>query len=138
MPIQSISVTALEVNTVANRVYANNFGEDPCVQLQSRNICSLTVEELTRMQLDLLTASPPCQPFTRQGKQLDDQDARTDSFLHVLENVLPNLPNPPPTILIENVKGFELSKTRHLLVQTLRKRNYQIAEFLLQPCQFGT
>ena len=133
------SVIAMDVNTAANQVYKINFGrnQNPRVRLQSRNICSLSVDELSRMQLDLLTASPPCQPFTRQGKQLDDQDARSDSFLHVIENVLHFLPNPPPAILVENVKGFERSRTRSLLVQTLRHRNYEIAEFLLQPNQFG-
>lgn len=89
------------------------------------------------MSLDLLTASPPCQPFTRQGSKRDMQDARTNSFQHLLENVLPYLKCPPRNILIENVKGFETSKMRDMLIRTLRQTNYDYAEFLLEPQALG-
>lgn len=34
------------------------------------------------------------------------------------------IPTPPKYILIENVKGFETSKTREALLQVLTGRNY--------------
>ncbi|VEN60103.1 unnamed protein product [Callosobruchus maculatus] len=78
--------------------------------------------------------SPPCQPFTRNGLQNDINDKRTASFLHVL-SLLKDLDI--KNILIENVKGFETSKMRDILVTTLSESGYTFQEFLLSPQQFG-
>lgn len=78
--------------------------------------------------------SPPCQPFTRNGLQNDVNDPRTDSFQHVL-NLLQSLNI--EHILIENVKGFEVSKMREQLVDMLGQCNYIFQEFILSPHQIG-
>lgn len=55
-------VTAVDVNPVVNNIYCYNFGDDNHFQ---RNIQSFTGSELDKMKLDMITMSPPCQPFTR-------------------------------------------------------------------------
>ena len=81
--------------------------------------------------------SPPCQPFTRNGLKLDDADQRSSSFLYLLEKVFPKLPVPPENIILENVKGFEESRTHEQLESYLKKFNYQFFEFLLSPIDLG-
>ena len=53
---------AFDINTVANEVYKHNF---PDTKLLNRNLISLTTEDIDKMQADVFTMSPPCQPFTR-------------------------------------------------------------------------
>ncbi|KAI8099245.1 S-adenosyl-L-methionine-dependent methyltransferase [Halteromyces radiatus] len=76
--------------------------------------------------------SPPCQPYTRIGLQHGSQDPRAKSFLHLL-TVLDKMDHPPSYILVENVKGFETSDSRDMLVTQLKKTNYEFQEFLLTP-----
>ncbi|XP_029095347.1 tRNA (cytosine(38)-C(5))-methyltransferase isoform X3 [Monodon monoceros] len=80
----------------------------------------------------MILMSPPCQPFTRIGLQGDVTDPRTNSFLHILD-ILPRLQKLPKYILLENVKGFEVSSTRDLLIQTIGNCGFQYQEFLLSP-----
>lgn len=79
--------------------------------------------------------SPPCQPFTRNGNYLDDNDPRTKSFLYVLY-ILKDLVN-IENILLENVKGFECSTVRNLFIDKLKECEFDYQEFLLCPSQFG-
>merc|ERR1712048_692275 len=90
---------------------------------------------MTESKIDILLMSPPCQPFTRQGKKLDDNDKRTKSFFYLLNEILPKLL--PKSIIIENVKNFEDSRTREKLIEFLEKYGYQFEEFLLSPLDLG-
>ncbi|KAI9254848.1 S-adenosyl-L-methionine-dependent methyltransferase [Sporodiniella umbellata] len=80
--------------------------------------------------------SPPCQPYTRVGLQQGSEDARAKSFLYLLE-VLKEMNNKPRYILVENVKGFEESDSRDMLVEALKACDYNYQEFLLTPLQLG-
>ncbi|KAF1803191.1 S-adenosyl-L-methionine-dependent methyltransferase [Mucor lusitanicus] len=80
--------------------------------------------------------SPPCQPYTRIGLQQGSVDARAKSFLHLL-NVLGEMEHKPRYILVENVKGFEESDSRDMLVDRLTHCDYAFQEFLLTPLQLG-
>ncbi|XP_069911557.1 tRNA (cytosine(38)-C(5))-methyltransferase isoform X3 [Oryctolagus cuniculus] len=84
----------------------------------------------------MILMSPPCQPFTRIGLQGDMTDPRTNSFLYILD-ILPRLQKLPKYILLENVKGFEVSSTRDLLIQTMENCGFQYQEFLLSPTSLG-
>jgi len=46
---------------------------------------ALKLKKFEALDVDMILMSPPCQPFTRVGKQQDVDDARTKSFLHVLD-----------------------------------------------------
>jgi len=125
-------VGAFDINTTANIVYKHNF---PHTHLHQKNIQGLSVEYLSKLNADIWTMSPPCQPYTRQGKQEASSDTRAQSFLNIL-NILREMPNPPQYIFLENVKGFECSDTRDMLIETLRAREYNLQEFLLSPTEF--
>ncbi|XP_014447561.1 tRNA (cytosine(38)-C(5))-methyltransferase isoform X6 [Tupaia chinensis] len=84
----------------------------------------------------MILMSPPCQPFTRIGLQGDMTDPRTNSFLYILD-ILPRLQKLPKYILLENVKGFEVSSSRDLLIQTIENCGFQYQEFLLSPTSLG-
>jgi site-specific DNA-cytosine methylase len=45
---------------------------------------TFSVEEFEGLNANVLMMSPPCQPFTRNGKKMDASDPRTKSFLHVM------------------------------------------------------
>ncbi|XP_053429155.1 tRNA (cytosine(38)-C(5))-methyltransferase isoform X3 [Nycticebus coucang] len=122
-------VAAIDVNTVANEVYKYNF---PQTRLLAKTIEGITREEFDRLSFDMILMSPPCQPFTRIGLRGDMTDPRTNSFLYFLD-ILPRLRKLPKYILLENVKGFEVSSTRDLLIQTMENCGFQYQEFLLSP-----
>ncbi|XP_045390119.1 tRNA (cytosine(38)-C(5))-methyltransferase isoform X5 [Lemur catta] len=126
-------VAAIDVNTVANEVYRYNF---PKTQLLAKTIEGITLEEFDRLSFNMILMSPPCQPFTRIGRQGDMTDPRTNSFLYILD-ILPRLQKLPKYILLENVKGFEVSSTRDLLIQTIENCGFQYQEFLLSPTSLG-
>ncbi|OMH84239.1 tRNA (cytosine(38)-C(5))-methyltransferase [Zancudomyces culisetae] len=84
--------------------------------------------------------SPPCQPFTRGGKYLDDKDERTKpllKILEILEDLERNKGKGPKYLFLENVKNFENSNTRKRIVTLLRELNYETKEYLLSPNQIG-
>ncbi|KAJ8715945.1 hypothetical protein PYW08_013230 [Mythimna loreyi] len=123
---------AVDINTVANEVYKHNFPE---TKLMTRNIQKLSVQEIKKMNIDTILMSPPCQPFTRNGKYLDDSDPRTNSFLYLI-GILEQLDN-IDYILMENVKGFESSTVRNLFIDKLKECNFIYQEFLLCPLTIG-
>ncbi|XP_057539241.1 tRNA (cytosine(38)-C(5))-methyltransferase 2 [Amaranthus tricolor] len=125
-------VEAFEINDVANDVYQHNFGHRPF----QGNIQSLTAADLNKYQADAWLLSPPCQPYTRQGLQKDSSDARSFSFLNILE-LIPQLSFAPFMLFVENVVGFEISNTHNKMVEVLTKTGYLIQEFILSPLQFG-
>ncbi|XP_040307238.1 tRNA (cytosine(38)-C(5))-methyltransferase isoform X2 [Herpailurus yagouaroundi] len=104
-------VAAIDVNTVANEVYAYNF---PHTQLLAKTIEGITLEEFDKLSFNMILMSPPCQPFTRIGLQGDVTDPRTNSLLHILD-ILP----------------------RDLLIQTIENCGFQYQEFLLSPTSLG-
>ncbi|XP_065211709.1 tRNA (cytosine(38)-C(5))-methyltransferase [Planococcus citri] len=129
---QSEVIMAVEMNTACNEVYQHNF---PKTMVVNRNVCSLSATEINKLGPNMILMSPPCQPFTRQGKQKDLEDNRNISLLQFIE-LLPNLVS-LTYILLENVKGFEESETRKKLVAALRKAKFTYKEFLLNPRQFA-
>lgn len=76
--------------------------------------------------------SPPCQPFTRGGKLLDDEDARSTGFLY-LTDILQKMKNPPKYLFIENVLNFEVSRCHDRFISVIANRGYRIHEFLVTP-----
>lgn len=125
-------VAAIDINPIANDVYRRNFPE---TVLMNRNIQSVSAQELNKLNCDVALMSPPCQPFTRLGLRKDELDNRTCSLLHIL-NLLPELKG-LRYIVLENVKGFEVSQMRNRLINCLENCGYAYRELTLSPCQFG-
>ncbi|XP_053265373.1 tRNA (cytosine(38)-C(5))-methyltransferase-like isoform X2 [Podarcis raffonei] len=126
-------VAAVDVNTVANEVYIHNF---PATPLWPKTIEGISLKDFDRLSFDMILMSPPCQPFTRIGRQGDVSDPRTRSFLYILD-ILPRLAKLPKYLLLENVKGFETSSARDELIRTLEKCGFTYQEFLLSPTCLG-
>ncbi|RCI06493.1 tRNA (cytosine-5-)-methyltransferase, partial [Rhizopus stolonifer] len=124
---------AFDINTVANDIYRHNFNPKTVGQ---HLIETLSTKYYDDMAADVWTMSPPCQPYTRIGLQQGSEDARAKSFLHLLK-VLGEMQNKPKYILVENVKGFEVSDSRDMLVDKLKHCDYSFQEFLLTPLQLG-
>ncbi|KAF9994722.1 tRNA (cytosine-5-)-methyltransferase [Entomortierella chlamydospora] len=124
---------AFDINTTANEVYAHNHGKK---QLAQRNIEAVPMEFYDKQQADVWLMSPPCQPYTRTGNQEGSKDNRAKSFLYLMD-ILLKMTNPPNYILLENVKGFEESDSRDLLVEALTGAGYEYQELLITPLQIG-
>ncbi|XP_001602026.3 tRNA (cytosine(38)-C(5))-methyltransferase [Nasonia vitripennis] len=125
-------ITSIDINTTANKVYRHNFPETANI---SRNIESVTVEEIAKLHIDCILMSPPCQPFTRIGLKKDSDDNRCLSLLHILQ-IIPHIES-LDYILLENVKGFESSQARNEVILCLEKSGFNYKELILSPCQFG-
>ncbi|KAL0871725.1 hypothetical protein ABMA27_004231 [Loxostege sticticalis] len=125
-------ITAADINTVANEVYKHNF---PNTNLFNKNIQSLSAAYINQLNVNVILMSPPCQPFTRNGKFLDESDTRADSFLYLI-SILDQLSN-IEYILMENVKGFECSIVRNIFTKKLQECNFDFQEFLLSPTSVG-
>lgn len=105
------------------------------------DISTLVAADLAALKADLWLLSPACQPYTiLNPKAKDASDPRAQSFLHLIQNVLPELGSTnqhPQRLLVENVAGFETSTTRQILVSILHSLGYSTLELLLTPLQFG-
>jgi tRNA (cytosine38-C5)-methyltransferase len=122
-------VAAFDINSVANTCYEHNF---PSLTVTRVNIEHLPREFYEKKDWDAWLMSPPCQPFTRGGKLLDDEDARSTGFLY-LTKVLEEMKNPPKYLFIENVLNFEVSRCHKRFISVISKRGYKIYEFLVTP-----
>ena len=127
-------VAAIDVNPTANLVYALNF---PQVPICSRAIETIPLKQWEKWAADVWLMSPPCQPFTRQGKQEDLNDRRTNAFVYLMKTIIPQISCKPKYLLLENVAGFEHSQAHQLLLSTLEENNYSSRQYLLSPLQFG-
>lgn len=125
-------IGAVDINTVSNEVYRHNHPDTPCLQ---RNITGLTPEYLGSLAPDVICMSPPCQPHTRQGKQLDRKDPRSSPLDHLM-TVLPQVET-VKYLILENVCGFEKSEARDLVISTLTEAGFSLQEFLVCPRQLG-
>lgn len=112
---------AFDINVAANDVYEHNHGRRP----HQGNIEKLSVQQLEAYAADMWLLAPPCQPYTRRGLQKDAEDWRASSFMKLLQK-LPQMQRPPKFLLVENVVGFEQSRTRAGMVQLLQGAGYNI------------
>ncbi|KAI4520074.1 S-adenosyl-L-methionine-dependent methyltransferase [Schizophyllum commune Loenen D] len=148
---------AFDWDQAAEQVYRHNFPATPVKRVRDlipRALCNtdlstqVDISTLTASSLhdlypdiDIWLLSPACQPYTvlnPDGKGA--QDPRAQSFLHLVQVVLPDLAREgaaPRYLLVENVAGFEQSTTRQLMLSILHGLGYHCAEFLLTPLQFG-
>ncbi|XP_073835700.1 tRNA (cytosine(38)-C(5))-methyltransferase [Musca autumnalis] len=123
---------AMDINTVANVVYAYNHPQTP---VMNNNIQKLSVKTIEKLQINAILMSPPCQPHTRVGQKRDIEDNRSDALNHICE-LLPMCQS-VQYILMENVKGFEESMARTKYVEALEKSGFYYREFILTPTIMG-
>ena len=82
--------------------------------------------------------SPPCQPFTRNGKQQDTEDSRTKPLLNIIEKISKmKKKHLPRYLILENVKFFERSETCKMLLEALKSRGFIYRQFMVSPTDLG-
>lgn len=123
---------AVDINDLANSVYQHNF---PGHSVVNKNIKGLTAKFVHKIKINTILMSPPCQPFTRNGKFLDLEDSRTDPFALICK-LVPELPE-VEYILMENVMGFEKSQARDIYLEALVASGFYFQEFILSPTCLG-
>ena len=90
---------------------------------------------------EILTLSPPCQPYTRKGKNRREKDARSTALARIIDIfedaerrrralVLEQFAFARKRILLENVVGFELGTERERFIEALKKNEYHVKEFV--------
>jgi tRNA (cytosine38-C5)-methyltransferase len=126
-------VEAFDINTNANQTYTHNF---PSIKPKAANVEHLPLSRYEEYAADFWLLSPPCQPFTRGGKGLDDKDARSSGLLFLIET-LKQMEKKPKYLFLENVLNFERSQCRDKLVAVLREYGYRVKEYLVSPLEIG-
>jgi tRNA (cytosine38-C5)-methyltransferase len=130
-------LAALDHSDLCTKVFEHNFGGS---NNKTFNIEQLTLKQVENWHADIYVMSPPCQPHTRQHSNQDQdlEDPRSVSFLHICgllhdmgQECLPKL------LFLENVIGFETSRTFRRWQQVLDKRGYHVGHFHLNPPQVG-
>ena len=111
-------ILPFDVNLNANSVYNHNFQISPSTNTLERfklgeynRLCENNLDKNTTI---IWLMSPPCQPFTCLGNQLDLNDDRSAGFRNLIENILSNTKYPPDYLLLENVKNFEVKIYRKM------------------------
>lgn len=121
---------AVDINQQAAEIYRRNFSHTYLL----REIAALDVQTLGSWQSNFWWMSPPCQPFSRRGHRRDDTDARTAALLHLIDLLQESR---PPALALENVIGFEGSRTHARLMAALQHSGYHIASRELCPSELG-
>ncbi len=121
---------AIDVNHLCRRVYTANHP----ARFDIRSIEGLTAEELAAHRETFWWLSPPCQPFTRRGKQGDIDDPRSAALANLLK-IIANVR--PIALALENVPPFAESRAANLLRETLHRSGYHWTEYCVCPSQFG-
>ena len=132
----AVHFIAVDNNCNANAVYRANFcscsSSSSSSEVLEGNIESIDVERLLYSSCEILTMSPPCQPYTRKGKKERENDARSTALARIIdafedageEEALPK------RILLENVVGFELGTERERFISSLEKHRYHVKEYV--------
>lgn len=121
---------AIDINSDSRDVYRANFDAPYWV----REIESLSAESIRDLEASLWWMSPPCTPFTRRGNRLDLEDPRTKPLLHLVrlaETVRPE------TIVVENVVGFEVSKTFEWMQDKWCRAGYHLRTMIACPSEMN-
>ena len=131
-------VGAVEVNDRAVAVYRENLPKE-VAGAKTTHLLQKHVEDIDPSLLegpfgaDVWLLSPPCQPFSRQGQQLDLEDTRCTGLERIID-LIRSLRNLPRVVFVENVRNFEVSAARAALVSSLGKAGFaSIREYLINP-----
>jgi tRNA (cytosine38-C5)-methyltransferase len=105
-------------------IRAQLFPLSSAILLRSQvDIGTLDADAIEPLNANLWLLSPACQPYTVLNPRAKGAaDPRAQSFLHLIENVLPALVGrgtAPARLLVENVAGFEVRDHYHAVQLSL-------------------
>lgn len=121
-------VSAYDQSDHANAVYLHNFGEHPC----GRNLSTISGADLP--EADFWWLSPPCQPFSRRGRQADLDDPRAQALVNLIRLLRLKTPD---FLAMENVLGFLGSRAEAMLAGCLAELGYRQAAVSICSTQLG-
>ena len=133
-------LSTIEIDPIAAETCKLNH---PNVRVLVRDVAHLTTRAIRTLKprsiarLDLLSACPPCQGFSRLPKRNSSCMSGDSRNLLVLEIARYARVLMPRTIMIENVRGLSDSPEYALLEQTLRRLGYVISKQLVDAADFG-
>ncbi|HEX4730517.1 MAG TPA: DNA cytosine methyltransferase [Solirubrobacterales bacterium] len=128
-------LAAIENDSSAAKTFAANH---PDTHLLDRDIRRIQAPAMARRlratdaRLDLLTACPPCQPFSTLGT--GDADDPRNALVSSVGRFIRNLQ--PRTVLLENVPGLR-SEPRFVQLVDELKTDFDIKEYIVQASDFG-
>jgi DNA (cytosine-5)-methyltransferase 1 len=128
-------VAAVEQDPTAVKTFAANHSE---TELLDRDIRHVQAPALARrlhangLRVDLLTACPPCQPFSTlgTGDSSDPRNALVSSVARFARHLRPR------AILLENVPGLR-TEPRFLKLTEELSVGYTMREYIVQASDFG-
>ncbi len=123
-------VFSCEWDKHAQKTYFNNFGIKPAGDITK-------ISEKTIPAHNILCAGFPCQAFSISGKQKGFEDTRGTLFFEVARIL--NY-HQPKIVILENVKNFirhDSGKTLDVVMNTLKKLNYNTSYKVLKSSYFG-
>ncbi|MCR9291433.1 MAG: DNA cytosine methyltransferase [bacterium] len=125
------TVAAYDINRVAANVYQDNFDS---VDYRVRELQRVSLEELEACHADTWWMSPPCQPYCRLGGRRDLEDPRSLALLSLVEAIARCSPR---HLVLENVVGFETSRSWTRLKAALDRGGYRLLTAALCPSKMG-
>lgn len=123
-------VFSSEINEHCQKVYKDNFKEDPF-----SDVAEIDAEELPNFQM--LLAGFPCQPFSICGKKKGFEDTRGTLFFDICRIIDIKRPN---VVVLENVKHLihhDSGNTLSTILSTLESLKYTVSYKLLNSKDFG-
>ena len=124
---RGFDVVGVDHSTDAAKTYNHNLGNAICTDVNH-------MSELPTA--DVIIAGPPCQPWSRAGKRLGEQDDRDG--LAVTMRAVQKIQ--PAAVVIENVPDLARSRRRQYLDEfetRLTALGYTVAEHLLNAADYG-
>lgn len=91
--------------------------------------------DIAELAPDVIVGGPPCQPFSRSGKRLGDEDERarlTEAFGVIVATARPRY------FVMENVPGIKSYKVYRRLILMVRRAGYGLTVTTLNASFYGT
>jgi DNA (cytosine-5)-methyltransferase 1 len=123
-------LTAVDIDETALAVHQLNFPQHRRIAAELRTF------DAQGVGADFWWLSPPCLPFTRKGRQLDDNDRRTESIFRLIAQIKRDHPK-PLALAIENVPPFAESRTAAWVTEHLHQAGFETAWELRCPTELG-
>jgi DNA (cytosine-5)-methyltransferase 1 len=128
LEIASECVLSSEINTDAQLVYQNNFGDKPLGDVR-------LIDKLP--EHEILLAGFPCQSFSHAGKKAGFGDTRGTLFFEITRLLDAYKPK---AFIFENVRGLyshDQGRTLATIKHEIKTRGYSFHAFLLNSANFG-
>ena len=125
--VSGFRVQGIDRDTDAIATFSTNVGPAACLDLSL---------EVSLPTVDVLIAGPPCQPWSRAGKQLGRSDPR-DGFLAIAHAI--RIVN-PKVVVVENVPDISRDDRRARLddfLEDLVAYGYAVKEAILNAAHYG-